>query len=333
MTDKIKIVSFKEHKCSTVTAKRDFDENGIKIYEIAKYIPVVYLRDENNNIFHLHGKKIPFYFVNGIILSSNYKEIQRGIRKRTMENMYGIDIQIFDRNIHVKISSKNMTCVGPKNIEEVDEVFDTICDIIENLKENFLYMYSLDTETVDKNLKWFYNNLTDSTEQMLDKIDANINIDKRFLTTLALYIDDCNDLSKSIKELVDDIFEHKPIFFESDKLVGSESEINNSVFYLNIFKEPVKRLEEYIMLFDLAKFLLEMGITVVYINTTGKLNICFDIEEEKIKNKNYKHRFSLHNTGTLRQTSPTSHEESYECYKSLMTCIKEYYEYSSPVGN
>ena len=58
--------------------------------------------------------------------------------------------------------------------------------------------------------------------------------------------------------------------------------------------------------------------------------VCFDIEEEKSgshhKLKEYKHRFTIHERGTMRQCSPTMKEESYKYYLGIIKTIKMFFE-------
>ena len=60
------------------------------------------------------------------------------------------------------------------------------------------------------------------------------------------------------------------------------------------------------------------------------VNVCFDIEEEKTgvhhKEKEYKHRFTIHERGTMRQCSPTFKEESYKYYLGILKQIEQFYK-------
>ena len=58
-----------------------------------------------------------------------------------------------------------------------------------------------------------------------------------------------------------------------------------------------------------------------------------DIEEEKTgihhNTKEYKHRFTIHERGTIRQCSPTFKEESYRYYLGLLKQINNFFKNES----
>jgi len=318
----VRVKSYDEHKCSTITAKRTLSKCTLNLNHLSEYIPIVYiLNNYNEKIVFDKKEKLSFYGTNGILLSANYKGIHRGVRNRVMENMLGLDLQIFERNVHLKLSSHNLMCVGAKSIEEVETAFNFISNIIENLKENILYIQSLKEEVYIKNLKWFYKNLKNTTEEMLIFIENHhYECDTRFLETISFYIDDETSLKKKINKLR--ILE-EPIY-TGKEIDRSKSEINNSVFYSKLFETSPKLLQDHIRLYELASFLHSKDIDAVYFNINSKIFVYFDIEEEKNTNKRYKHRFSLHNFGTIRQISPTYHSEAYKYYVILVTLIKEF---------
>ena len=69
---------------------------------------------------------------------------------------------------------------------------------------------------------------------------------------------------------------------------------------------------------------------VEYHNWTSEgVNICIDIEEEKKgpnhANKEYKHRFTVHETTKIRQCSPTSRDEAYKNYLGIMNLLKIFF--------
>ena len=86
--------------------------------------------------------------------------------------------------------------------------------------------------------------------------------------------------------------------------------------------------DERIYLHKMAPYLYEKGISVEFHNWTSEgVNICFPIEnnvELSTRDKEYKHRFTVHERSSMRQCSPAFKEESYRYYISIMNIIKEF---------
>ena len=78
----------------------------------------------------------------------------------------------------------------------------------------------------------------------------------------------------------------------------------------------------------LAPYLANYDLSVEFHNWTSEgVNICFPIENNKelnTKDKEYKHRFTVHERSSMRQCSPAFKEESYKYYKGVMELIKEF---------
>ena len=108
-----------------------------------------------------------------------------------------------------------------------------------------------------------------------------------------------------------------------DKLENVEPKIYNSVYHIKICEN-----KERLHLHKMAPYLHDRGISVEFHNWTSEgVNICFPIENNKqlnTNNKEYKHRFTVHERSSMRQCSPAFKEESYKYYKGVMELIKEF---------
>ena len=86
--------------------------------------------------------------------------------------------------------------------------------------------------------------------------------------------------------------------------------------------------EKRLSLHKMAPFLLEKGISTEFHNWTSEgVNICFPIDNNQAissQNKEYKHRFTVHEKSSMRQCSPALKKESYKYYKNVMKYIKEF---------
>ena len=57
--------------------------------------------------------------------------------------------------------------------------------------------------------------------------------------------------------------------------------------------------------------------------------VCFNVEEKKTSYnyniKEYKHRFTIHMDGKIKQCSPSKQEEAHKYYQGLMKLIKKFF--------
>lgn len=332
----IKILEPEEYVPSTVTMVSRFDKS-INISEIATYIPVVHLfnKKTGDRLKLDSGTRtsIKYYGYEGIIISVCYKQIRRGMRTGAMNNMASLDIQYGGKNIHVKLSSNTITSVGTSGFEFGVEVFNLMISHINNFYSNLRYIKSLEKEKIRKNIEWVFlnsciNNNLISYKDMLKKIkNLDENVDMRIINSLIVYLDDFekNETDKFKEKILN--FVNKTTVLEED-INCVHSSIFNSVYHINIF-ENIKN--KRIPLHMLAPYLANHDLSVEFHNWTSEgVNVCFDIEEKKIgshhKLKEYKHRFTIHERGTIRQCSPTLKEESYRYYLGVIKLIKKFFE-------
>jgi hypothetical protein len=326
-------VSFDDYTPSTVTMVAGFDKT-INVTDIAKYLPVVHLfnKKTSKRIKLVSGNRcrIEYYGFEKIIISVCYKKIRRGMRTGAMNNMISIDLQFEKKNIHIKLSSNTMTSVGTPGYEEGVKVFKIMLSHINMLNSNIKYNRNIDKNVMKKNLSWLFNNCINkknelySTSHMLKRLEKTYDIDKRVIKSLIVYIDDFE--SDEIEEFKEKIllFINECSYFEG-KLNYVDPSIFNSVYHLNIFGKisDHKRIPNH----KLAPYLADKGFIIEFHNWTSEgVNICFDIEEEKKgshhNNKEYKHRFTINNKGTMRQCSPTFKDEAYKYYMGTMKQIE-----------
>ena len=98
-------------------------------------------------------------------------------------------------------------------------------------------------------------------------------------------------------------------------------QFTNSVYHCtlsNNFRIPLHKL---------APYLSKLGLIVEFHNWSSEgCNICFPVEEFKDGHvtKEYKHRFTIHERSTMRQCSPTYHDESYKFYTVIIDLINKF---------
>jgi hypothetical protein len=332
----IQILNQDEYIPSTVTMVSSFDKT-INPKDVAEYLPVVHLFHEKT------GKRlkldsgtrtsIKYYGIENIIISVCYKKTRRGMRTGAMNNMVSLDIQHGGKNIHVKLSSTTITSVGTSGYQFGVDVFNLMIQHLNMLNQNIKYIKSMDSETRDKNLEWVFDNCVDekgrlvSVKSFLKLIKNNSWIDKNFAKSCIVYTDDfephqIDEYRNKIKNFIENT-----TFYNGD-LKCMKPSIFNSVYHINLFKNIKNKR---IPLHRLAPYLAEKNFVVEFHNWISEgVNVCFDIEEEKDgvhhKDKEYKHRFTIHERGTMRQCSPTFKEESYKYYLGIVKQIEQFFK-------
>ena len=327
--DKIEVVSYKNFIPSTITLGACFNSD-INILNLANFLPIYHIYDENKNRVKLISgsrESIKYYGPEKAIVSVCFKKIRRGMRTGAMNNMVSLDIQLGGKNVHLKISNSAITSVGTSSIEFGKEVFKTVIKHIEKIQERFNYNNSLDNNILEKNIDFIIDNCCDNNE-LLSQENILIRIkekdyDVKTIDTCLLYLQDYDEPEKYIEKLK--LMKEKIYIFKED-IKCYNFNIFNSVYHIS----PLKVKNFRMPLHKLAPFLSNLGIVVEYHNWTSEgVNVCFDIEEEKPISlntvKEYRHRFTIHETCKIRQCSPTCKEEAYKNYVGMMNLLKMFF--------
>src|SRR5579871_3811794 len=86
--------------------------------------------------------KIPYYGVEDVLVSIRYKNEARGIRPipKQPDNFVSIDLQINQRNVHIKLSSNNALVMGVTSIEEGRAAVECLLDTIYMSDQHMSYL-------------------------------------------------------------------------------------------------------------------------------------------------------------------------------------------------
>ena len=324
----VKVVSYEEFIPSTITLGACFNSD-INIVDLANFLPVYHVYNEKKERIKLISgsrESIKYYGPEKAVVSVCYKKIRRGMRTGAMNNMVSLDIQLGGKNVHLKISSSRVTSVGTSSIEFGKKVFETLITHIENTQKIFDYINKLDSDVVEKNIELLIENCGDqnlySEKDILNKI-KKYKYDPKVISACFLYLQDYDEKEKYIEKLN---LIKKKVYIYKENIVCSNFNIFNSVYHLT----PVQNKKFRMPLHRLAPFLSNLGIVVEYHNWTSEgVNVCFDIEEEKPGNinnsKEYRHRFTMHETTKIRQCSPTCKKEAYKNYLGMMNLLKMFF--------
>jgi len=321
----IKTIKKEDYLPSTITVVSKVT-NELNVIKLSKFLPVIHLFDsDGNRIKLISGSRnsIDYYGIDKIILSVCYKKVRRGMRTGAMNNMVSIDIQLLEKNIHVKLSSNSITCVGTSGIEQGIQVFNVIKDYIHMLDSNIKYCSAYKNKIIL--LEWLFTNCIkndtlirlNELTQIIKNSDFNED-DIKFLNICSCYIDEFDNFT-NFEAKVEDFLNCGNIFDDNfDFLYPS---VYNSVYHCTL--DDTLRIP----LHKLAPYLSNLGLTVEFHNWNSEgCNVCFPIEEFKDGHitKEYKHRFTIHERSTMRQCSPTYHNESYKFYKIIVKLINKF---------
>lgn len=321
----VNILDEDDYKSSTVTMVATLN-TSLRTRDVAEFLPVVHLFNSKNERVKLNSGTrdgITFFGTNGIIITSCFKDIRRGVRLGAMNNMICSDLQILDRNVHIKISESIITSVGTCGYENGKYAFNCVIDHMNTLKDNITYIRDMDSREYDIIIRWIRKIcIVDGKLKRLSEINIPSFLDNKGIGILLVYINDFDeDESDKFMEKIIRIRTMKDIF--EGRLGEVDPKIYNSVYHIKMC-DTEKRLS----LHKMAPFLLEKGISTEFHNWTSEgVNICFPIDNNQMissQNKEYKHRFTVHEKSSMRQCSPALKKESYKYYKNVMKYIKEF---------
>jgi hypothetical protein len=323
----INIISEEDFKPSTITLKAIFSVS-VKIKNLSEFLPINNIFDENGKRRYLVSgsrESINYFGPEGSVVSMCYQKTRRGMRTGAMNNMVSTDIQYNHKNIHLKISAGSILSVGTSNLEDGKKVFETMIEHIINLQNNLEVINKISKEDKEKSINWIRKNchengkilrLKEFNEKIIDRSNF-------FIIFCSQYINDFDDMNKYIEKL-ENFYDEINIF--SGELSCDNLNIYNSVYHIS----PIKQKNFRMPLHRLGPWMAEKGIGAEFHNWSSEgVNICFDIEEEKgdinHADKEYKHRFSTHETTKIRQCSPTNKKEAYKYYLGFMNLLKMFF--------
>ena len=326
----INIVPKNKFKPSTVTIRKTFNTN-INIINFSQYLPVYHVFDDKGKRIKLISgsrESIKYYGPENSIVSICFKNIRRGMRTGAMNNMVSLDIQKGGKNIHLKISSSAITSVGTSSLKEGEKVFNTVVKHIEEMQKKINFIKTIDKEELEKNITEFCQLIEGkeliSLKNLMEKIEKNSLLNKDLCNIFLLYYQDFDkDQSQKYIEKIKTLKQKIDIY--EGELKCSESNIFNSVFYIDCI-ENIR-----VPLHLLSQYLSSFGIIVNYDNHNSEgVIVCFNVEEKKTSYnytvKEYKHRFTIHMNGKIKQCSPSKQDEAYKYYYGLMNLIKKFFE-------
>lgn len=311
-------------KATTITMKCKLSTT-VSMLETYEFIPVMFLKDEDGN-FHYQNKdtvvggriKVPFYGINGVVVSVRYNDKSRGVRRGggQLHNVVAIDLQLHDKNYNLKISRNNIQLTGAAYEENGIEAFKYSCDILMEVREKIENLKKISDEEREIILTHALSNYY-SLKCSISALPSHLEPHYDFITD---YIED--NTAEEFEDKIRRLYRFPSI---SSEIVTPHSfTVVNAVFMHRFSQKRVpiilmlmkiaeyyQRLKETtphsVRVFEQNQFSKQMNVTVPCRSAPGKI-----------------HKFIIYGTGTVRQNSPTNYEESYQIYQEVGKVIERF---------
>lgn len=277
--------------------------------------------------------KIPYFGEENIVVSVRYEMNSRGVRNTggQIKNVVAVDLQINQKNIHMKISEQKILLAGATSTEMGNQGFTEILKHIQMANEHLTYLQQLDPEVLDQSIDWIASLLYDQEIKEPDRINnpevklamEATSMDVRAITWLSMFNHE-HATKEQFLEKVKILVTGQPCYL--DRPTVQDSIIYNSVYLYTIQKEPVS-----IRLIRTAEGLVARNYLASYHNFRDK-SIKVFIPLFKRKNKVYGHRFCVYRNGTIRQNSPTQLPDALAVATKLVADILEINDPAASLG-
>ncbi len=337
----------------------DSSLNLSMISELITLVPVNFTLNSRQN----NRVKIPFFGIEKAVISVSYDLKRRGIRKGggQLRNIVAIDLQYHEKNIHVKISEKNLLLMGILNFEMGKEASIVCLKHIKMINKLWINLKELSPEILKNTYEWLMETLIEEDTLLMfddDKVKesfANLrdeNVNYKAARYLSMFTYDY-DTVESFKEKIEKIFKliDGENYCYSKELKIINFEIANSVYNY--------KLDTELPMIKLCTELLKRGCGVLYDNWNEPKTLYVmlalsmlvnkDVNKDeneddevkklieegdtvkntlkKIKKSKIKaHRFQVNKCGSIRQTSPTSVEDALQVRNFVVSNIYDILE-------
>lgn len=341
----IKMSLMKGFKPTTITMCCELT-SSVDIESLSKIIPVKILYDATGEKIEVNtlskvDNKIKFYGTNGIIISCCYEDTFKGVRKggKQLHKVVGLDLQINNKNINIKISSKKLQLTGAASKDGGANAFEKMCAVINQLqtKINSFKKYKKENLNIIKNIILFNYSFSKTK-------DFDTHFDKLILPILE---NENHHLSREEKEGIIDKYNTKYLdhieYFKTYSLSPEEDEHSLSEI-LRIFLGGTKIVESE------KRSLSLKGIRVINLLAMNKIEAedkipilhVIDAFSEKFPmmnrgveeanrfhlkvpftsgGKTFFHKFNFFATGTIRQHSPIDEKEARQIHSEIVEII------------
>jgi hypothetical protein len=337
--------------------------SSINIKSVFEILPIVHPRNPDGTKF-MHPKntreKIPYFGVENIIVCVKYINKIRGIRqnKKHMNNVISVDLQVYNKNINLKLAKNNLQLTGATSDVMGRNSFLVLCSHLNMVQRNLDYIRSLSDDKKKYTVNWVLEKTTPvkiikngvekliipkfDYENVTKEAESNPLVDSHFASFLWQFSDEFEsykDFNDKIVKVLEICFGEEDIILEDKEVSIDNWKISNSV-YNYTFNEGNE-----LSLIGLSQYLYKKGFSIQFHNWNSrhlKVSIPVGEDAESVEsestseskttkssssNKIKIHRFSIHRGGcSIKQTSPSDSGSAFEARKILLDAISEYEE-------
>jgi hypothetical protein len=285
----------------------------------------------------IKGKKtkIPYFGIENVIVNIRYKNKSRGVRPflAKPDNFVSVDLQIDQRNVHIKLSINNALVMGVTSFETAHEAIKCLLSIIDMVNKNLVYLRNIE-EHIDENisteLDTYIKNLYEDVIPDYLTFENNLpnNIDKKLALIHLTYVYEM----KTYQEYKNYINSVKAAQEISEINIANFS-ISNSGYNYRLkckckqsthefktnFNFVLNRITTSINNYDIENNSEIGNIIASHHNWYSKyINIVITIKD---KDKYDIHRFNVSEGGSIRQWSPVIVSEAYKVYNLFIDML------------
>jgi hypothetical protein len=266
-----------------------------------------------NKIIGMKRETVPYFGIDKGIVGIRFKNEIRGIKRchKHLKGIIGLDIQCFNKNINAKISKNNILLVGSNNEEMAIKTNDIILEHFKMLFAHINHIKSLKENIKETTVNYFLSSFIENKISKFDKTKKDIDCEMFvWLSTFIYEYNDINNLRNKITVIMDFINNTNELNLD---LSAIDYKICNGVYDFNLGNK--------ISLIKLSKELINLKYKVSYHNWCSgkKIKLVIPIDDNKV------HKFTINQSGTVRQMSPTNYIESYKQHLKLYNDIQKIY--------
>ncbi len=326
---------------------------SLDVESLSKIVPLKIIRDEDGNQLKIDTTekkdKIGFYGANNVIISCGYENKYKGVRrgKKQLHKVIGIDLQIGNKNINMKISSKNFQLTGASSKDNGIAAFEKICSLANRLqsKINYFRKFSERKLSTLRNIILFNYTFKETgdldscfekyivpicNKKELEKSiteKEKLKIIENYNTRYSDVIDYFEIYTSSPEEDVHSIGEILRVFFSGTRIVEGERSLGcKGVRIINLLAmNKIECSRKIPILHVISALANKFPMMNRGVEEAGRFHIKspFVPSNGTEKNKTLFHKFNFFATGTIRQHSPSDEKEAYQVQSEIMEIVRE----------
>lgn len=291
------------------------------------------------------SQKIEFFGEENVIISVRYNGCSRGVRQggKQMRNVASMDLQVYGKNVHMKVSSSKIQLTGARDENMGRLAFQHLCDHLNTAQMNLDHLHSLEPEVLRATINWVREAVQAPGVVPNSVIETTVHntppgVDSRATAFLISFRNDFDTLEEFVEKISYLTFAPRIVVHETDQfdpVTITRARVCNGVYNCT--------LNQDLPLIDLTIFLQECGYYASYHNVKAR-NVSIAIpatgdgaspdtseaeesdaeEANSSKERVRTHRVTIYSNSSIRLSSPTFFEEARSVIQGVVNCIQEF---------